>query len=198
MNKLEKKIFVFDFDGTLITKDSLIEFIIFAKGKINFIIGLIICSPILIAYICHLFPNWKAKQYLFSYFFKGMEYEEFKSIGIKFGDRIQSFTRTCILNKLIENCNKYQVYIISASVEEWIIPWANKWEKVKVLGTKVDVDKNGKLTGHFLTKNCYGVEKVNRLLEVEPNKDKYYLIAYGDSKGDFEMSKFANEFYWIK
>lgn len=197
MNTL-RKIIVFDFDGTLTTKDSLKEFILFAKGKSKFIFGLIYCAPILIAYICRLYPNWKAKQYLFSYFFKGMIYDEFIKLGRNFSTQINSFTRNDIVKKLIEYNNNHQVYIISASIEDWIIPWSSKWKGIKVIGTRVEVNREGKLTGRFLTKNCYGIEKVNRLIEVESNRDEYYLIAYGDSNGDKEMELFADEFYWVK
>lgn len=193
-----RKVIVFDFDGTITTKDSLKEFIIFAKGKSKYIFGLLCCTPVLMAYICKLYPNWKAKEYLFSYFFKGMEFDEFQSIGRKFAEKINGFTRNNIVNKLIEYNNKYQVYIISASIEDWIIPWTSKWKGIKVIGTKIEVNLDGKLTGRFLTKNCYGIEKVNRLLEAENNRDEYYLIAHGDSNGDKEMEKFADEFYWVK
>lgn len=196
--KEQRKIIVFDFDGTLTRKDTLIEFIKFAKGKVNFIFGLIYCAPILIAYILKLYPNWKAKQYLFSYFFKGMKYDDFKSIGNKFADIIDGFTRNDIVNKLVKYSKEYQVYIISASIEDWIIPWSSQWKGIKVIGTKVEFDKEGKLTGRFLTKNCYGKEKVNRLIEIEANRDEYYLIAYGDSKGDLYMEKFADKFYWVE
>ena len=60
------------------------------------------------------------------------------------------------------------------------------------IGTKVEVDLDGKLTGRFLTKNCYGPEKVNRLLEIEPDRKNYFLYAYGDSRGDKEMLECAD------
>ena len=64
---------------------------------------------------------------------------------------------------------------------------------IDILATRIEVDSNGLLTGRFLSKNCYGQEKVNRLLEVEPNRDEYTLHAYGDSRGDKEMLAFADE-----
>ena len=135
-----RKIIVFDFDGTLTTKDSLKEFILFVKGKSKFIFGLIYCAPILIAYICKLCPNWKAKQYLFSYFFKGMLYDEFKNLGTNFSAKINNFTRNDTVKRLNEYNNNHQVYIISASIEDWIIPWASKWKDIKVIGTRVEVN----------------------------------------------------------
>lgn len=67
-----------------------------------------------------------------------------------------------------------------------------------VIGTKVEVDSFGKLTGRFLTPNCYGQEKVCRLLEIEPNREEYILVAYGDSKGDKEMFEFADNAILVK
>ena len=57
-------------------------------------------------------------------------------------------------------------------------------------------EREGVLTGRFLTKNCYGEEKVTRLLQLFPERTQYWLTAYGDSRGDFELLDFANESYY--
>ena len=61
----------------------------------------------------------------------------------------------------------------------------------------MEEDGNGNLTGRFLSKNCYGPEKVNRLLRVKPERDAYVLYAYGDSRGDKEMIEFADKGQYI-
>ena len=66
------RIYAFDFDGTLTTKDTLIEFIRFSKGIVRLFLGFLLFSPLLILMKLHLYPNWKAKQRVFSWFFKGM------------------------------------------------------------------------------------------------------------------------------
>ena len=68
----------------------------------------------------------------------------------------------------------------------------------QVLATKMEVDKDGVLTGSFSTANCYGSEKVRRLMEVEPDRENYYLCAYGDSRGDKELLEFADKGLLIK
>jgi phosphoserine phosphatase len=78
---------------------------------------------------------------------------------------------------------------VSASIDNWVQPF---FPDVKVLGTKIEVEK-GYLTGFFLTKNCYGLEKVNRILKAYPNRSEYQLIAYGDSNGDKALLAFADE-----
>ena len=86
----------------------------------------------------------------------------------------------------------HEIVIISASIENWIRPWAIRKQIDNVIGTKIDLDNSQHLTGKFLTKNCYGQEKVNRLLEAFPERDAYTLYAYGDSKGDRELIEFAD------
>ena len=67
----------FDFDGTITSKDSFIEFIRFTHKPISFIIGFLYFSPILILMKLKLYSNFKAKQFVFSYFFKNMEINDF-------------------------------------------------------------------------------------------------------------------------
>ena len=81
---MTKKVYAFDFDGTLTTKDTLLAFIRYAKGTGKTILGALLFSPILILMRLHLYPNWKAKQQVFSYFFKGMEIGDFNDLCKRF------------------------------------------------------------------------------------------------------------------
>ena len=82
---MEKKIVVaFDFDGTITTKDTLLEFIRFSKGAMAFFLGFLLHTPYLILFKLGLYQNWKIKQRLFGYFFKGMDYKEFVKVGQDF------------------------------------------------------------------------------------------------------------------
>lgn len=188
-----RRVAVFDFDGTLTTKDTLLEFIKFTHGKLAFFLGFTIFAPILILMKLHLFPNWRAKQMVFSWFYKGMEYAKFAEYGECFADNVEEIRKESTILKLKAlQSNGADIYVISASIDDWVRPFCIRLGVKTVLGTKVEV-KNGKLTGRFLTKNCYGQEKVNRLLEAEPNRNGYYLYAFGDSRGDKEMLEFAEE-----
>lgn len=52
------------------------------------------------------------------------------------------------------------------------------------------------LRGVLSQKNCYGEEKVRRLIQTYPGRNSYWLAAYGDSRGDFELLDFANESHY--
>lgn len=193
-----RKIAVFDFDGTITRKDTLLEFIRFSKGKWTFLKGFLYYSPLLVAYKLGLYPNWKVKQKIFSYFFKGMKYKTFCQFGFDFKDKINDMIKETQVEKLTKHLEQGDtVYVISASIEEWILPWCREFGEINILATQMEVI-DGIITGKFRTKNCYGQEKVNRLLEKEPERDSYYLYAYGDSKGDKEMLAFADKSFLCK
>lgn len=191
------KVYAFDFDGTLTKKDTFLAFIEYAKGYGKTFWGFFLFSPILILMKLRLFPNWKAKQMVFSWFFKGMNINEFNQICHEFANRNQRIIRTGgwdTIRKALANGE--QVIIITASIENWVKPFFKEFgNQIKVEGTKIDVRIN-QITGQFLTQNCYGVEKTKRLKEVFPYRQAYELIAFGDSDGDRYLLNEADESHY--
>lgn len=193
-------IHAFDFDGTLTKRDTLIEFIRYVKGNKEFLLGFLKHLHLLILMKIGIMPNWKTKRIIFQYFFGGMTLEKFNEYGEKFAKDKASLLRKkgmAAVNKALMDGE--QVVIISASIENWVVPFFASVSPqgrteggLMVIGTKVQV-VDGKLTGRFLTKNCYGEEKVRRLLEHYPNRKEYKLVAYGDSRGDHALLDFADE-----
>ncbi len=193
-----RKIYAFDFDGTLTTKDTLLEFIRFAKGSGQMFRGFLLFSPLLLLMKLHLYPNWKAKQQVFSYFFKGMNIDDFNALCTHFAEQNKHLLRPAGIEKVRQAIEEEQatVLIISASIDNWVLPFFDEIDKkIQVLGTQIEI-KGGCLTGRFTTKNCYGLEKVNRLTALYPHREAYELIAFGDSRGDKELLDFADKGFY--
>ncbi len=190
------KVYAFDFDGTLTRRDTLIEFIRFAKGDKAFLLCFLRYSPLLVLMKLGLYPNWKAKQRVFSHCFRGMAVDTFNSLCSRFARDKARLMRPKGMKKLREVLAEGgKVVVVSASVNNWVEPFFAGIGGVYVVGTMVE-EREGVLTGRFLTKNCYGEEKVTRLLQLFPERTQYWLTAYGDSRGDFELLDFANESYY--
>ena len=187
---------LFDFDGTITTDDSLLKFIRFVVGDFKFVLGIIFLSPMLIFYKLRLIQNYKAKQIMLSYFFKDMDIDEFFEVANKYSlEHIDTIVRKKAFAKI--NWHKEQgdkIVIVSASIECWLKPWCDK-NGLKLLATKLEI-KNGKITGKLSSKNCYGIEKVNRIEEKYTLSDYDYIYSYGDSVGDKEMLELADEKYY--
>lgn len=188
-----KKIYAFDFDGTLTTRDSFLEFIRYVCGNWALCKGILRYSPLLVLMKLGLYPNWKAKQKVFAYFFKGMPLKDFAQQGRLFALDRQHLLRPQGVDMVKQaQAEDAEVLIVSASIDYWVQPF---FPEVKVVGTQVEVEE-GCLTGRFLTKNCYGQEKVNRILALYPHRNEYELIAFGDSAGDKELLAFADEAHY--
>ena len=188
----KKKVYCFDFDGTLTRKDTLIEFIRYSKGTFLMLIAFLAYSPMLILMKLHLYPNWKVKQKIFTLLYKGVKEETFNQMCLAFAE-----DRSCLLrkqavlelHKVLQEGSK--VLVVSASPDSWVRPFVGSGPTV--IGTQLEV-VDGKLTGRFKTKNCFGPEKVNRIRAVlKGRREDYEIFAFGDSRGDREMLDFADK-----
>ena len=212
-----KKIFVFDFDGTLTHADTLLAFIRFACGPVRMCMGFVLYAPLLVLMKLKLYPNYKAKQKVFAHFFRGMTLTRFDALCTAFAQQGEHLLRPAARSFInTVRPEAYAMAIVSASIDNWVRPFAEMYlqsdnaqdksqgnvqdhkpsSPIIVLGTKVEVDAAGCLTGRFATPNCYGPEKVRRIEAVWPHREQYDVSAFGDSRGDKEMLAYADQGYF--
>jgi HAD superfamily phosphoserine phosphatase-like hydrolase len=189
------EVYAFDFDGTLTTKDTLLQFIRYAKGTAAFVGGFLLFSPLLILMKLHLYPNYKAKEKIFSFYFKEMEISDFQACCNRFAQTHKDLIRPQGWDALQKAVNAHAIVIIvSASIDNWVRPFFNDFQEgsIRILGTQIEVTDH-RVTGRFLTPNCYGKEKVRRIQEtLKGKREDYDITAFGDSRGDKELLAYAN------
>lgn len=193
---MKKEIAFFDFDGTITTKDTLLEFIKFSEGKLRFFLGFLLNSPYLVAYKLKLISNQLAKEKVLSFFFKGVSEKEFD-------DKCKAFSRdvlpALIRPKALEEINALKekgcaVILVSASPENWIKEWAEEMQ-LQLIGSRLEI-KNGLITGKLAGKNCHGQEKVTRILENHVLTEYHEIYAYGDTAGDKPMLQLGTKTFF--
>ena len=196
MQPNSKTLVVFDFDGTLNSKDSLFQFIPFYSGKLRTFFGLTILTPFLIGHFLGLVTSHKAKEQLLTFFFAGENVSIFNKRCEEFAIRVLS---SSIRPEAKERLDYFKlkgarIIIVSASIENYLNSIAKMLE-VEVLGTRLEINES-LLTGKILGNNCKGNEKVRRLNEFL-NLDEYEnIIVFGDSPGDKELINIATESYY--
>jgi phosphatidylglycerophosphatase C len=188
---MSKTLALFDFDGTLTTKDSLGDFIWFANGAVKTVIGGVILSPILVAYVMKWMPNDVAKQRVLKYFFSGKSLPEMQKLGADYAQqKIPQILRPQGLKKLQWHQQQgHRVVIVSASASLWLQTWAESLG-VELLATQLEV-KDHCLTGAFEGDNCHGQAKVERIKSYLDLQDYGTIYAYGDTSGDKPMLALA-------
>ena len=119
-----RKIVAFDFDGTLTTRDSFIAFIRYACGFWAFANGFVRYAPLLVLMKLRLYPNYQAKQKVFSYFFRGMTLEAFDDLCQRFAKDNQHLLRPQGIETLRQaQADGAEVLIVSASIDNWVQPF---------------------------------------------------------------------------
>ena len=189
---MKRRIAFFDFDGTITTKDTLLEIIKFQKGLIRFYIGFFLYAPVLIAFKLKIISNSWAKQLVLQFFFKNNRFADFQS-------RCNSFVDTVlpelIRPKALKEIKKLreidaEVVIVSASAGNWIRNWTDSLG-LKLISTILEC-KDEVITGKIEGRNCHGEEKVKRIQAVYDLSQYDEIYCYGDSSGDKPMLSLAN------
>lgn len=193
---MKKNIAFFDFDGTITTKDTLLEFIRFSKGKFYFYVGFCLNLHYLIAYKLKIISNQSAKEKVLRFFFHNTPVEKFEECCNHFSNQIlPSLIRPKALEEIKQLKEKnVLVVVVSASPENWIEHWASK-NNLQLIASRLEI-LDGRITGKILGKNCHGNEKVSRIKKVFNLSEYNVIAAYGDSPGDKPMLEIATHAHY--
>ncbi len=158
-----KKIAFFDFDGTITSKDTLLEFIKSQKGKRNFYVGFLLNSPVLIGLKFKLVSNQAAKECMLKYFFKGMNITSFQQGCDFFIDNVlPAIIRPAAIDEIEKlKAEGFETVVVSASPANWIKKWADA-NGLGLIATKLQT-KGDLLTGYIDGINNNGDEKAVRI-----------------------------------
>jgi phosphatidylglycerophosphatase C len=184
---VSKLIAFFDFDGTITTKDTLLEFIKYSKGSWRFYAGIAFNAPVLLAYKLNIISNQRAKEIMLRHFFGGMNINKFNSGAAEFSTSIvPSLIRPKALVE-IEKLRKMnaEIVVVSASPENWLSGWCAN-QGIRCIATGLVVKEN-LITGRILGINCHGEEKVSRILTQYDLSGYSNVYCYGDTNGDLPM-----------
>ncbi len=187
---------LFDFDGTITSKDCFVLFTRFAVGVPRFVLGLLILSPIVLAYYLKWIPSWKAKEHWLVHFFKDWSKDKFDESSRAFSQQILPFEIRSIAMEKIEwhKANNDKILIVSASLDTYL-HYFYLDDDIDILATRLEI-KDQRITGRLYGKNCKGEEKVKRIKESYNLADYATIFAYGDSSGDTEMLNLADVRYY--
>ena len=190
---MKKGIAFFDFDGTITTKDTLLEFIKFTKGRKRFYLGFLYNVFYLLAYKLKLVSNQSAKEKVLQFFFKNTPVHFFNDQCKLFSmEVLPKLIRPKALKELQKLKNEnFIIVVVSASPQNWIQPWSSAIG-VELIASQLEI-KDDKITGRILGKNCHGLEKVRRIMEKYVMEDYDEIYAYGDTSGDLPMLKLATQ-----
>jgi len=185
---VEKRVAVFDVDGTLLQGDTLWLAARRAKGPVGQLLAAVACLPWLIGWQLRLMSTGRFKQQTIAAFgiCDAVNRAEAR------GDRnwllpvLQAQLKPEAMRRLRwQQQRGDRVLLCSASPRLLLQPLAD-WLGLELLCTELEQDQ-GKWRPRLASPNCKGPEKVRRLEQHLGPLDELTIEAYGDSKGDREL-----------
>ena len=186
-----RPIVAFDFDGTLTTHDSFTAFLRWKAKPYRYLTGLARLFPKLLAYPFNR-DRGRLKAAAAAQFLGGMPAERLAALADTFAmQEAQSMLRPDAVQAW-RNWRAQGAFmvIVTASPEALVQPFARGLGADLLIGTRLEVNDLGRVTGRFVGANCRGPEKVSRLREAF-GEDMTLAAAYGDTSGDREMLRMA-------
>jgi phosphatidylglycerophosphatase C len=184
---------LFDFDGTISTRDSYLLFTKFLARK-RYHLGCVVLAPRIIGYLARIYPNHALKQDFLHYFYSGKTIDELQVIARKFcSGEIPAIIRSGAMERIRWHQNRGDTTVVVSACPRLILePWCREIN-VDIIATELETDSDAKITGKIAGKNCWGEEKINRIQNRYPLTKYDEIFAYGDSRGDLPMLGLADQ-----
>ena len=189
-----KNLALFDFDGTLCSKDSFTGFIFYALSKRHIFKQGLKILPWIQAYYLKLYPAHRMRPKLYASMFKDSDAEEILQLAQDYAQQLMLKLNPKLLEQLMQHQELgHDVVIVSASLDLYLKPVCS-YLNIDLICSEVEI-KAGKITGFYQTADCSNDQKKIRILEKYNLDDYAEIYAYGNSYEDEEMLSLATYSY---
>jgi phosphatidylglycerophosphatase C len=183
----------FDLDGTLTRRDTLMPFLLRAVGAAQSYRAVLASSlPLARAVALGGAHRDMAKAAVLRRVLAGVPLAALAEASEAYADHVVATGLRPDVRARVDwhRAEGHELVLVSASPELYVAPIGRRLGFDAVLGTRLEVDSAGVLTGRLAGHNCRGPEKVARLRAWRA-EGLVLTYAYGDSAGDREMLALA-------
>lgn len=186
---------LFDFDGTITTKDSFIPFLRIAAGRTRTSAAMAGLAPLIAAYKGGLLHASTMRQAAAFSALSGSTEKRVRELGESYcRSTLTQIVRPEAERRLAWHAERgHQIVVVSASLAFYLEPWCRD-RGVRVLCNRIRT-RAGRLTGRYAGPDCSGREKARRVKGSLRLESFSRIYAYGDSSEDDELLSLADESY---
>lgn len=193
-----RTIAVFDLDGTLTRRDTLLAFLRRVSGARRTVLALVAAGPRLA--LSRIGPaagreaaSHAAKEAVIGRLLAGRDLAALASEARAFAETVVAHDlRPDVVARVGHHRRAgHQLAMVTASPELYAGPIGELLGFDVVLGTRLETNAEGALTGRLQGSNCRGTEKVERLRDWA-GTGEIFVHAYGDSAGDRRLLESAD------
>ncbi|WP_245688423.1 HAD family hydrolase [Vibrio sonorensis] len=190
------KLALFDFDGTITNKDTYTEFLFSVSSRSRISLGLLIASPVILAYKLGWLPASKTRPILSRVtFWRRCCHQVQRGADNYVTHTLANHIRPEMLEKIEWHQSQgHRVVVVSANLDILIKTWCSKYN-LEWVCSELEVTQ-GRYSGRYLKGDCSHENKVH-FLKQHLDLDLYqYVYAYGDTEEDYPLLSLANEAFF--
>lgn len=176
---------VFDFDGTLTDRDTLLPFLVRQAGWRRVLGAALLSSP-------RARDRNLVKERVLAASLGGLRAETAARAGRRYADELRRRLRPDVVEQLRwHQAGGHRTVLISASLSLYLEPLGEDLDFDHVIAVGLEEAEDGHLTGRLAGTNVRGSEKLRRLDALIAPERRGELWVYGDASGDADLLRSA-------
>lgn len=187
---------LFDFDGTITTRETMPDFMFRAVRPGRLRIGSVLLAPLVIGYRCGLVPGTVVRAAICRFGFHGVPAAEVEAHGRRFAAEVlPAVLRPEAMRRIAWHRDRGDtVVVVSGGLDVYLRPWCRA-QGIELICSALQ-RRGERLTGRYRGPQCVGAEKARRVRERFPLAGYARVFAYGDTPEDRELLALAHERYY--
>lgn len=183
---------LFDFDGTITTRELMPDFVRMATTKRRLMVGRVVLAPIFVGYKAGLVSGNAIRDRIADFAFRGLPQRDLQAAGEHFArDVIPPTVRPEAMERLQWHREQGDtIAVVSGSFDLYLSHWC-ALHGLELLCSSLEV-RDGVMTGRFEGAQCVGAEKARRVRERYDLSRYRVVYAYGDTHEDRDLLALAH------
>ncbi|UPG85810.1 HAD-IB family hydrolase [Luteibacter aegosomatis] len=183
---------LFDFDGTITTRELFGDFMRYAVSRRRRMAGTIVFLPLIVGYKLGWVSGNRIRARVVRFGFRGVRSSDLSKTAQAFCDAVvPAALRPVAIARIRWHQERGDtVVVVSGGLDIYLRHWCSK-QGIELVCSRLE-ERDGLLTGRYREAQCIGEEKRRRVREQYDLSQFDHIFAYGDTPDDAEMLEMAN------
>jgi phosphatidylglycerophosphatase C len=187
---------LFDFDGTITTREMFRPFLEFAVSRRRLALGGAVLAPLVAGYKAGLVSSNLMRASAIRFGLTGMPASHASEQGRRFATEVlPEVVRPHALERIRwHKAQGDRVVVVSGGLDIYLSHWCRQHE-LELVCSEVEI-RSGRLTGRYRGAQCVGAEKPRRVHAAYDVAAYPQVYAYGDTREDLDLLQIAHHRYY--
>lgn len=187
---------LFDFDGTITTRETMPDFVRLSVSRPRLMLGQVLLAPLVIGYKLGFVSGTFVRRAIVRFGYSGTTVAALEAHGHDFArSALPSMLRPEIMQRIAWHKSQgHTVSVVSGGLDAYLAPWCHE-HGLELICSALQ-HRDGVLTGRYLGQQCVLAEKARRVRERYDLNTFHEIYAYGDTPEDKDLLSIATHRYY--